>query len=116
MLIQLLQEIAGTLNRIEKHLRSSDPKPEETPAELPTAEMPEHVSIAWIIKYLDVGRSTFYRNIKDRLLFHVRKIGNRPFYLKADVKALMVKHEKGAWTFSKLAKKAKKSSLDGNGC
>lgn len=107
MVIQLLQEISNTLHRIEKRLSTSITAEGEELSNTSKDEMPEHVSISWIIGYLEVGRSTFYRRIKDQLLFHVCKIGNRPFYLKADVTALMVKHEKGAWTFSKLSKKAK---------
>lgn len=69
-----------------------------------TAEVPEHVTTQWVIRYLDTVKSTFYKHVFKNLLFPVEKIGNRQYYLKSEVVALMVRHEKGAWTFSKLAK------------
>lgn len=68
------------------------------------APLPEHVTINWILDYLNVGRSTFYRRIRNQILFEVCKIGARSYYLKSDVTGLMIRHEKGAWTFSKYLK------------
>lgn len=71
-------------------------------------EPPVHVTTQWVIDYLEVGKSTFYKEVHNKLLYPVEKIGNRPYYLKSEVLAILVRHEKGAWTFSKLAKKIQK--------
>lgn len=68
------------------------------------AEIPEHVSTKWVISYLEMVKSTFYKEVFKKLLFPVEKIGNRPYYLKSEVTALMRRREKGDWTYSKMAK------------
>lgn len=85
---------------------------EATPAESPPhlSEPPEHVTINWILDFLNVGRSTFYRCIRNQILFEVCRIGNRPYYLKKEVTALMIRHEKGCWTFSKYLKEQQKKT------
>ncbi|ERJ57941.1 hypothetical protein [Sphingobacterium paucimobilis] len=65
---------------------------------------PEHVSTQWVIAYLDLVKSTFYKQVFKKLLFPVETIGNRQYYLKSEVQALMVRREKGEWTYSKLNK------------
>ena len=67
-------------------------------------DLPEHMCVQEVINYLEISRSTFYKEVPGKLLSPVKKIGNRSYYLKEDVMMLMVKHEKGAWTYSKLAK------------
>ncbi len=68
------------------------------------SEPPQHVTTQWVIAYLDVAKSTFYKEVFKKLLFPVEKIGNRHYYLKNEVLELMVRHEKGDWTYSKLNK------------
>lgn len=72
-------------------------------------DLPEHMCVQGVIDYLEISRSTFYKEVLGKLLFPVKRIGNRPYYLKADVMMLMVKHEKGAWTYSKLAKEKRQA-------
>lgn len=75
----------------------------QTPNAVPDEE-PEHVTTQWVADYLKIARSTFYAQVHKKLLFPVKKIGKRPYYLKPEVMALMKRHEKGAWTYAKLAK------------
>lgn len=70
------------------------------------AIVPEHVTTQWVIDYFNISKSTFYEHVHEKLLFPIKKIGNRPYYLKSEVLVILVRHEKGAWTFSKMAKKA----------
>jgi len=73
-----------------------------------TADIPEHVSVGWIITKLGIGHSTFYRSVHNFLLFPVLKIGNRPYYLKADVLVLFDKVKgKGAYFLGRMASKLK---------
>lgn len=82
--------------------------PAESPPPLSEPPEPEHVTINWILDFLNVGRSTFYRCIRNQILFEVCRIGNRPYYLKKEVTALMIRHDKGCWTFSKYLKEQQK--------
>lgn len=82
-------------------------EPLSTPLSEPTEAEPEHVTVSWILDFLNVARSTFYRSIRNQILFEVCKIGNRPYYLKKEVTDLMIRHEKGCWTFSKYLKERK---------
>lgn len=75
-------------------------------------DLPKHMCVQEVIDYLEISRSTFYKEVVGKLLFPVKKIGNRSYYLKADVMMLMARHEKGAWTYSKLAKE--KEAKDGS--
>lgn len=66
--------------------------------------IPEYVSINWIMDKLDIKRSTFYRSVNQILLFPVLQVGNRSYYLKADVIALFDKTKgKGPYILGKLA-------------
>lgn len=53
-------------------------------------EPPECVTIAYVLRALNVERSTFYRSIDKKLLLQSGKIGGRPLYLKIDVNWLGV--------------------------
>ncbi|MBE8721571.1 hypothetical protein [Sphingobacterium pedocola] len=104
-----LQLFSEKLQQLAAHL-GADVDAVITPkldAEVQEAQLPEHVSVQWAADYLDIHRSNFYRNVDGKLLFRVLQIGIRPYYLKSDVVSLMAKHEKGAHTFSKMAKKKK---------
>ena len=76
--------------------------------------LPKHVSITFVTTYLDISSSTFYRQVKDKLLTAVLRIGNRPYYLLSELHHLFqhvvrVKHEKGAWTFARINEKLVRS-------
>lgn len=88
-------------------LRALAPEEEASPSKTEEDTAPEHVTTQWVINYFEVSRATFYRSVKDKLLSPVLKLGNRPYYLKQDVIALMVRHEKGSWTFAKLNRQKK---------
>ena len=75
-------------------------------------EPPECVPIAYVLRALDVARSTFYRSIDKKLLQRSGKIGGRPVYLKTEVDWLGVEAErmgKGGWVYSKLWERKKRS-------
>ena len=91
-LLPLMEEF-GTL--LSSYLPSLEP---------PIDHIPEYVSIIWILDTLDIKRSTFYRSVNKILLFPVLQVGNRSYYLKADVVALFDKTKgKGPYILGKLA-------------
>lgn len=95
-LLPLMEEFAELLS---SHLSS----PESS-----LGHIPEYVSISWIIDKLDIKRSTFYRSVNQILLFPVLQVGNRSYYLKADVLALFDKTKgKGPYILGKLASQAR---------
>jgi hypothetical protein len=67
-------------------------------------ELPVHVTVEWVITYLEIHRSNFYRNVYRKLIRPVLYVGRRPYYLRSDVEMLLCTHEPGAHTFSKLRK------------
>lgn len=72
-----------------------------------TPEPPEKVNIAYILRALDVARSTFYRAIDKKLLERSGMIGGKPVYLKSEVDWLGTEARrlgKGGWVYSKLWK------------
>lgn len=72
-------------------------------------QVPEHVTISWIIDKLEIQRSTFYKSVNNILLFPVLKAGRRPYYLKSDVIDLFDKTRgMGPHIFGKLASKTRK--------
>ena len=75
---------------------------------------PERVNIAYVLRVLDVARSTFYRSIDKKLLKRSGMIGGRPVYLKSEVDWLGTEAQRlgnGGWVYSKLWEQ-KKSSGD----
>lgn len=73
-----------------------------------STDIPEHVSVGWIITKLGIGHSSFYRSVHNILLFPILKIGNRPYYLKADVLVLFDKVKgKGTYFLGRMASKLK---------
>lgn len=73
-------------------------------------EPPETVTISYVIRTLDVARSTFYRSIDNKLLHRSGQVGNRPMYIKSEVDWLGAEARNmgsGSWVYSKLWKKKK---------
>ncbi len=60
--------------------------PNETP-------LPEHVDLRWIIEQLGISRTTFYRQVKGRLLQPVLRIGTREYYRREEVCELLHRHK-----------------------
>lgn len=77
---------------------------------LQPSDPPEHVGVKWVIGYLNMVRSTFYKEVFEQLLWPVNRIGGRPYFLKSEVVELMVRREKGQWTYSKLRKLKEKNA------
>ena len=62
-----------------------------------------------ITLYVLISKATYYRHVNKKLLNPIEKIGIRSYILLDDLIVLMqhkeqLMHQKGAWTFSKLAK------------
>jgi len=70
---------------------------------------PEHVTVDWILNFLQIHRSNFYRNVNDKLIKPVLHVGKRPYYLKKEVLQLLKPHETGAHTYAKAKKKVQTS-------
>lgn len=69
-----------------------------------TRALPEHLTVQEVSDYLGKHRSSLYRNVIPDLLQPCKYIGNRPYFLKEDVMALMEEYplrEKGAHRFGK---------------
>ncbi len=79
--------------------------PDEEPL---LTDIPEHVSVGWIVTKLGIAHSSFYRSVHNILLFPILRIGNRPYYLKADVLVLFDKvRGKGSYFLGRMASKLK---------
>lgn len=75
-----LTELKGLVRDIREFL------PRQTPTR--TLE-PQLADINWVMEYLDIRKSAFYKNVWRKELTPVRKIGRREYYDKEEVYALM---------------------------
>lgn len=53
----------------------------------------EHVDLHWIIEKLGIGKTTFYRQVRGRLLKPVLRIGAREYYSRTEVCELLHRHK-----------------------
>ncbi len=55
----------------------------------PKADPPQHGDANWVIDYLEISESTFYRNVRGKLLTPVLRIGTREYYDREEVYDLL---------------------------
>ncbi|SEM32982.1 Helix-turn-helix domain-containing protein [bacterium A37T11] len=65
--------------------------------------VPQHVDNYWIMDYLGIKRTTFYTQVRNKLLFPVFKIGKREYFDREDVYALMRHRDGGDQSHPKAA-------------
>ncbi|UGU18109.1 hypothetical protein LS482_09540 [Sinomicrobium kalidii] len=79
LIVRELQEIRKLL---QEHFGQRTPK---------EADLPELVEVTWILRELGIGRSTFYKHVKNKLLFPKLRIGNRDYFDREAVQNLQNK-------------------------
>lgn len=62
----------------------------------------EHVEVEWVVDFLGVSASTFYRHVKGRLLHPVFKAGKREMYSRQEVIDLFRRGRDGFTPYRKL--------------
>jgi len=62
----------------------------------------EHVEIEWVVDFLGISLSTFYRHVKGRLLHPVFKAGKRELYARQEVIDLFRRGRDGFTPYRKL--------------
>lgn len=55
----------------------------------PRADPPQHADMCWVMEYLEISESTFYRNVRNKLLHPLRRIGGREYYDRQEVYDLL---------------------------
>lgn len=80
---KLLARLAELLGLV-KEIREFVPQPVQ-----PRTDPPQHVDIGWVIRYLQISDSSFYRHVRLKLLFPLRRIGNREYYDREEVYDLL---------------------------
>ncbi len=93
----LLNQFHAELQRIrrilEQHLLVAEGKGQP---------IKDHVEIEWVIDFLGVSASTFYRHVKGRLLSPVFKAGKRELYSRQEVINRFDRGRDGFTPFRKL--------------
>ena len=69
------------------------------------ADPPQHGDINWVIDYLEISERTFYRNVRNKLLAPVRRIGTREYYDREEVYDLFRRVKESHRTVGFLTKK-----------
>ncbi|MGS2741670.1 hypothetical protein [Sinomicrobium sp. M5D2P17] len=55
------------------------------------ADLSDLVEVTWILRELGIGRTTFYKHVKHKLLFPKFRIGNRDYFDRKAVQNLQNK-------------------------
>ncbi|WP_072319308.1 hypothetical protein [Sinomicrobium oceani] len=78
----ILRELCEIRTLLRDHFGPRSPK---------EADLPELVEITWILRELGIGRTTFYKHVKNKLLFPKFRIGNRDYFDRKAVQDLQNK-------------------------
>ena len=93
LLSQFLEELKLIRRILENHLVISRSGGEP---------VKEHVEIEWVVDFLGISRSTFYRHVKGRLLHPVFTAGKRELYARQEVMDLFRRGRGGFTPYRKL--------------
>ena len=88
-----LHELREIRRLLEEHFRKD--KPQEV-------GFPNIVDISFVIRQLNICRSTYYKHVKDKLLHPVVRVGNRDYFDRRDVEDLRRQHTETKLPLRKL--------------
>jgi len=85
--VKILERLSELLD-VTKDIR------EFMPRQLPSRkEEPQLADVNWVMDFLDIKRTAFYKNVWRKELTPVKKIGRREYYDKEEVYALVKRRE-----------------------
>lgn len=76
----------------------------------PRSDPPQHADMGWVMEYLEISESTFYRNVRNQLLFPIRRIGSREYYDRQEVYDLLRRVKETRRTVGYLRKNQEKEA------
>ncbi|UGU17938.1 hypothetical protein LS482_08660 [Sinomicrobium kalidii] len=89
----ILRELREIRKLLREYFRPKAPK---------EVDLPDLVEVTWILRELGIGRTTFYKHVKNKLLFPKLRIGNRDYFERHAVRNLKNAHERSHLPYRKL--------------
>src|SRR5690606_31527366 len=88
-----LRELREIRRLLEEHFRKDQPM---------EIDLPDLVDITFALRQLGIGRSTFYKHVKGKLLQPVLRIGNRDYFERHAVNSLQSWHTESKLPYREL--------------
>ncbi len=96
----LLKRLLEEVREMNRTIKEFQPPQREV-----TRQEPEYGDCHWVMAQLGISRATYYNHVRGKLLKPLLRVGNREYFARAEVRALLSRKE-GGMAYSHMAEAA----------